>query len=74
MKIEDMNRETLSKATKEELIEMIMIMKDMVEILNQRNDSSDKIINLQKVMIDKQKGMIDRQKVIIDGFKKVIDK
>ena len=73
-KIEDMNAETLSKATNAELIDTMMIMKEIIENMKKMLDNSDEIIKKQKEIISMQGGMIERQKVLIDGIKKTIHK
>lgn len=74
MKIENMNEETLSKATNAELIDMMMIMKEIIENMKKQLDNGDEIIKKQKEIISVQEGMIDRQKVLIDGIKKSLHK
>ena len=73
-KIEDMNRETLSKATKEQLIDVAITMKAIIENMKELIDNGDKIIEKQKQIINMQEAMIDRQKVLIDGIKKALHK
>jgi hypothetical protein len=72
MKIEDITVELLSKATNEELIDIVMTMRDIINNQERiiKNDCS--IINLQKKMIDRQREMIDRQTVLVEGFKKAL--